>query len=245
MQLLLLLAIAGCATPKTEPYKPNPDPMESTNRLVFNSNERLDQYIMRPIAETYVDITSPVVRQTVTNFFDNLTYVNVIANDFLQGKFEQGVNDSLRLVFNTTLGIGGLFDVAGQDMGLAKNDEDFGQTLAVWGVDKGMYLYLPLLGPNTARDSADLLASALLNPLFYVSAPLSLVSTLNSINTRADLLDASTIRDEAAIDPYTFTREAYLQKRQYLQYDGNAPNLMQEDDIFDDFDEASGVLTIE
>ncbi len=209
------------------------DPVEPTNRVFFDINETLDGHIIKPVARKYVDITPEPVRQGVTNFFNNLTYLNVIFNDVLQGKFEQGVNDSLRLVFNSTLGIGGLFDVA-TPMGLNRNQEDFGQTLAVWGVDRSAYLYLPLLGPNTVRNSTDYVPSTLLNPLYYVSGGVLFpVNIFAAINRRANLLKATDIRDEAAIDTYVFTREAYLQKRESLIYDGNPP-LDNYDDLFQD-----------
>lgn len=242
----LLLTMGGCATTQTAGGEGNDDPIEPANRVFFNVNETLDKHLLKPVAETYVDITPAPVRKGITNFFNNLTYLNVILNSFLQGKFDQGVNDSLRFVFNSTLGIGGLFDVAGEDMGLPRNNEDFGQTLAVWGVDKGSYLYIPLFGPNTVRDSTDFVPSTLLNPFFYVtSAALFPVSAINAINTRANLLEASNIRDEAAIDPYSFTREAHLQQREFLIYDGNPP-VTGYDDIFSEAgDDESGVLVIE
>lgn len=244
----ILLSMSGCATTQTQDGIDNDDPIEPANRVFFNFNETLDKHLLKPIAEGYVEITPAPVRTGVTNFFENLTYLNVVLNDFLQGKLTQGVNDSLRFVFNSTLGIGGLFDVASTDMNLAKNEEDFGQTLAVWGVDKGSYLYIPLFGPNTIRDSADFVPSTLLNPFFYITSSILFpVSALNTINKRANLLEASNIRDEAAVDTYIFTREAYLQQREYLIYDGNPP-VTGYDDIFGDSeseDEESGVLVIE
>ena len=145
------------------------------------------------------------------------------------------------------MGIGGLFDVA-TPMGLPENDEDFGQTLAVWGVDEGSYLYLPFLGPNTVRDSTDYVPSTLLNPFFYLSSTILFpVTAINAINKRANLLEASNIRDEAAVDLYSFTREAYLQQREYLIHDGNPP-ITGYDDVFsvdDEQNDGSGVLKIE
>jgi phospholipid-binding lipoprotein MlaA len=246
--LIGILTIAtGCATTQgPDSTAGNVDSFESANRVFFDVNETLDKHLMKPIAETYVEMTPKVVRTGVTNFFNNLSYLNVILNDFLQGKFEQGVNDSLRFVFNSTLGIGGLFDVASTDMGLPRNQEDFGQTLATWGIDEGSYLNLPLLGPNTVRDSTDQVTSTFTNPFFYFTSALFFpVGVLDIMNTRANLLEATDIRDEAAIDPYAFTREAYLQQRDYLIFDGNPP-LEGYDDIFSEADEESGgVLVIE
>ena len=243
----ILSIVMGCATTATtDSTAGNSDDIESANRVFFDVNETLDKHLMKPIAEAYVEITPAVVRTSVTNFFDNLKYLNVIFNDFLQGKFTQGVNDSLRFIFNSTLGIGGLLDVATNDFKLEKNNEDFGQTLATWGVDEGSYLYIPLMGPNTVRDVTDQVPSTFLNPFFYLSsAILWPISGLDVINKRANLLEASDLRDEAAIDPYSFTREAFLQKRDNLIFDGNPP-VSGYDDIFSEAeDESGGVLIIE
>lgn len=227
----MILAATGCAITHNEP---NQDPLEPANRVFFNVNETLDRAMLKPVAKGYARITPALVRTGITNFFNNLGYLNVILNDVLQGKFEQGVNDALRFIFNSTLGIGGWFDVAGDYMGLPAHEEDFGQTLAVWGLDKGFYFYLPLFGPNTLRDSADFIPRTFLNPFFYASGPFLLpLNAVNAINTRANLLEASNIRDEAALDPYAFTREAYLQQREFLIHDGNPP-LSDYEDIFED-----------
>lgn len=242
----ILTVLCGCASTQTiDSTAGNKDSLESANRVFFNVNETLDKHLMKPIAEAYVEVTPRPVRTGVTNFFNNLTYLNVILNDFLQGKFEQGVNDSLRFIFNSTLGIGGLFDVAATDMGLPMNREDFGQTLATWGIDEGSYLTLPLLGPNTVRDSTDQVASTFTNPFFYFTSAIFFpIGVLDLMNTRANLLEASNLRDEAAIDPYAFTREAYLQQREFLIFDGNPP-VTGYDDIFSDLDDEEGVLVIE
>jgi phospholipid-binding lipoprotein MlaA len=240
----ILSVVAGCAT--TSNGEVNDDPIEPANRVFFDVSETLDKHLMKPIAEAYVEVTPTAVRTSVTNFFDNLTYLNVILNDFLQGKFNQGLTDILRFTYNSIFGIGGLFDVS-TDIGMPKNDEDFGQTLAHWGFDKGAYLYIPLMGPNTVRDSTDYVPSTLLNPFYYISsAVLWPVSAINIVNTRANLLEASDLRDEAAVDPYAFTREAYLQQREYKIYDGNPP-ITGYDDIFGEAgdDDEAGVLVIE
>ncbi|MGB1800125.1 MAG: MlaA family lipoprotein [Gammaproteobacteria bacterium] len=246
--LLGLLVIAsGCATTSTpDSTAGNEDNFESANRVFYDVNETLDQHLMKPVAEKYVEVTPQPIRNGVTNFFDNLSYLNVIFNDLLQGKFTQAVNDSLRFIFNSTLGLGGILDVATNDFRLPKNQEDFGQTLATWGVDEGSYLYIPLLGPSTVRDVTDQAPSTLLNPFFYITSTVLLpVSALNAINTRANLIEASNIRDEAAIDPYSFTKEAFLQQRDNLIFDGNPP-VEGYDDIFLDADEESdAVLVIE
>jgi len=238
LALLFISIASGCATTQPKDTFDNNDQLEPVNRVSFDFNESLDQYILKPIAEPYAKYTPEIYRAGITNFFDNLTYLNVVLNSFLQGKFAQGLSDATRFIVNSTIGIGGLNDIA-TPMGLEKHDEDLGQTLAVWGVARGSYLYIPLQGPNTIRKVPDFASSTLLNPLFYVtSAILFPVAALNIINTRANLLEATNLRDEAAIEPYTFTREAYLQQREHLIYDGNPP-LEGYDDIFDEFEDGS------
>lgn len=233
-----LVTTSGCATTQganSDGYDPV-DPIEPANRVIYSVNETLDGLFVKPMAELYVLTTPVVVRDRVTNFFSNLSYLNVILNSFLQGKTEQGFSDISRFMVNSTIGVGGLFDVA-TDMGIPRSQEDFGLTLAHWGTGQGAYLYLPVRGPNTVRDAPDLATSMLTNPLFYVtSAILYPVTALGVINTRANLLDATRIRDEAALDPYVFTREAYLQRRNYLIHGGELPPAGY-DDIFYDFDE--------
>jgi phospholipid-binding lipoprotein MlaA len=256
-KLLILTGIlslaTGCATTQNSETVGDNDPLEPTNRVFFDVTETLDKHLLKPIAESYVDVTPLPVRTSITNFFDNLNYLNVILNDFLQGKFHQGITDMLRFTYNSTFGIAGLFDIS-TPIGMPANDEDFGQTLATWGVEHGSYLYI--LGPSSLRDITDEVPSTLLNPFFYVtSAVMFPVSALNAVNKRANLLEASSIRDEAALDTYSFTREAYLQQREFLIYDGEPP-ASGYDDIFGDDDdtfsdagtgdgEESGMLVIE
>ncbi len=230
--LLSLALMSGCATTQTQNGGPG-DPLEPANRKVYKFNDSLDKYVMKPVAETYVDYTPKPVRTGITNFFDNLGYLNVILNDLLQGKFRQGLDDSARFFVNSTIGLGGLFDPA-SDAGLLANDEDLGQSFGVWGAGEGAFLIIPFYGPNSVRDVGDLITSALLSPLFYLTAPISVpLGAIDAINTRANFLEATEIRDEAALDPYTFTREAYRQRREYLIYDGNPP-----EDDFEFLDEA-------
>ena len=248
----ILILTAGCATTQNSALEGGSDPLEPVNRTVFNTLETLDKHFIKPIAESYVDVTPVPIRTSVSNFFDNLSYLNVILNDFLQGKFEQGMTDILRFFYNSTFGIAGLFDVS-TPIGMPANSEDFGQTLATWGVSQGSYLYL--MGPSSTRDITDQVPSTLLNPFFYLSSiVMAPISALNAINTRANLLEKSNIRDEAALDPYSFTREAYLQQREFKVHDGKPP-ASGYDDIFNDAsanatestedNEKSGMLVIE
>lgn len=245
--LLALLAVGvltGCAGTQTVEGEYNPDPYEDTNRSFYRFNDALDRHVMRPVAETYANVAPKPVRNSVTNFFDNLEYLNVILHSFLQGKLKQGFSDAIRFTVNSTVGIGGLFDVA-SGMGLKEHEEDFGQTLATWGLNQGAFLNLPFFGPNTARNTPDFASSYLANPLTYLSSIfLFPVTALNFVNTRANLLEASEFVEEASIDPYSFIREAYLQRRKYLIHDGNPP-AEGYDDIFDTGLEDDSMLIIE
>ena len=247
--LFVIGMVSGCASTQTTPD--NPDPLEPVNRVSYDVTDTLDRYLLKPVAETYVDITPELARTGITNFFDNLSYLNVILNSFLQGKIDQGLSDTTRFIFNSTIGLLGMVDV-GTAVGLPAHDEDLGQTLAVWGFGQGAYLFIPVNGPNSVRDAPDLVSRYFLNPLTYVTGTILFpLTAIDIINKRANLLEATNIRDEAAVDPYTFTREAYIQKRQYLIYDGNPP-IEGYEDIFDTDGsgggkggEESGVLHIE
>ncbi len=218
----------GCAT-----QGDSRDPWEPFNRGVFQFNDTLDKYMMQPIAKGYQWVTPEFVDQGVTNFFDNLNDIAVTANDLFQFKFKQSGQDVARLLINSTLGIGGFVDVA-TEIGLVKHNEDFGQTLAIWGVPYGPYLVLPFLGPSSPRDAIGTAADGFMNPLSYT--PLFPVRigffSLKTIDFRADNLSATEILDEAALDRYAFMRNAYFQRREYLIYDGEPPL----DDEFEDFE---------
>lgn len=233
--VLAIGILPGCAT-QTTLSDDESDPVEGTNRAIYDFNEGLDDYVMRPVAQAYADYTPELVRDGVTNFFTNLGYINVIFNELLQGKVKDGIADIGRFTVNSTVGIGGFIDVAGAGS-VPKHDEDFGQTLGVWGVGEGPYIVLPVLGPSTARDVPRYITSTLLNPLFFVSGPVSApTGVLGAVNERSNFLEATRLRDEAALDPYTFTREAYRQRRTNDIYDGNPP--------LEDLEE-DGVLRIE
>jgi len=238
--LLLGLLLGGCAHNSTplEPY----DPYERGNRKVFEFNQGLDRYVLAPVADGYAKVTPQFFRRGVENFFDNAAYPRVIINDFLQGKPEQGLQDTGRFLINTTIGLLGIWDPA-RLMGLPENDEDFGQTLAVWGANSGPYLELPGVGPRYTRETVDLPLGALTNVLGYVfswnvTVPLT---ALYVINTRAQLDAAVKIREQAALDPYLFTRTAYMQYRENVIHDGKPPA----DDLYDEEffqDDEDGVM---
>lgn len=210
--------LAGCATVKT-PTKG--DPLEGLNRTVFTFNDKVDQYALKPVAQGYVKITPQPVRDSVTNFFSNIGDVYVAANNLLQLKITDGVEDIMRIVINTVFGVGGLFDVATLAK-LPKHDNDLGLTLGHYGVPAGPYLVLPLFGPSTVRDAVGSIGAYYVNPLSYVH-PDGLSWALygvNLINTRANLLGASDVLEGAALDKYSFVRNAYLQRRAYLLSQG-------------------------
>lgn len=221
--------ITGCASAETK-TEANGDPMESLNRKFYNFNDAIDRNFFEPLARGYVDVTPDPVRSGVTKFFNNVNYLNVVANDVLQGKPTQFAQDTGRILVNSTIGLGGLFDPA-TGLGMPEHDEDLGQTLGTYGAGEGAYLVVPLMGPNSVRDLPGTASSFLLNPLTYLGAVVTVpLGALSAINTRANLLEASSIRDQAALDPYTFVREAYRQQRQFKIYDGNPPN-----DEFEEF----------
>lgn len=227
------LALAGCAS--NEAANGAGDPYENVNRKVYNFNDTLDKNIMEPVAKKYADYTPDPVRNSVTNFFQNTGSLNTIANDLLQGKFKQTAQDSGRFIVNSTVGIGGLFDPA-TSMGLKQHNEDLGQTFGTWGANEGAYLMLPLMGPSSVRDVTSPVMDVLLNPLTYIATVVTLpAGVVSTINTRANLLDATRIRDQAALDPYTFVREAWRQQRTYDIYDGNPPG-----DGYEDYIEGQG-----
>ena len=221
--LLLLLALAGgCAT--TEDRDPR-DPLEPLNRAVFRFNEVVDDAVAKPVAGAYRDLLHEQIRGRIRNFFANLGDLWIGVNDVLQGKFFDGFEDGMRFVFNSTFGIFGLHDVA-SDMGIEKRDEDFGQTLGRWGVGDGPYIILPILSSSTLRDTVGWGVDIFVGDPVGEFRPIALRNSayaLRLVNRRADLLDASRILEQAALDKYVFQRDAYLQRRRSQIYDGNAP----------------------
>lgn len=213
-----LATLAACTTVQT-PTKG--DPLEGLNRTIFTVNDKLDTYALKPVAKGYVWVTPQPVRDSVTNFFSNIGDVYIAANNLLQLKITDGVEDIMRIVINTVFGVGGLFDVATLAK-LPKHDNDLGLTLGHYGVPAGPYLVLPLFGPSTVRDAVGSIGNYYVNPLSYIH-PDGLswaLYGLNVVNTRANLLNAGDVLEGAALDKYSFVRNAYLQRRQYLLSDG-------------------------
>lgn len=230
LMLGLVFLVTGCAANGVKR-----DPLEPINRAVYSFNDIADKAVIKPVATAYQDIVPSPVRTGVTNFFSNLGDVIVIFNDVLQFKFSQAASDTTRLFTNTTFGVLGVFDVASM-WDLEKHDEDFGQTLGYWGMGSGPYLVLPLLGPSTLRDSAGLfLVDNHVDPVLGIEPVSDRNATivLKTINSRANLLGVSKILEEAALDPYGFMRDGYLQRRRSLVYDGKPPKdgLDEDDDM--------------
>ena len=235
---VLVLALFLCSLVNVVGAQPGDgnenDPLESYNRAMFEFNRTVDDALIKPIAKGYQAVTPDIVDQGISNFFSNLGDFIVVANDLLQLKFEQAAQDSSRILLNSTFGLLGLFDVA-TPLGLPKNEEDFGQTLGYWGVGEGYYIVLPLLGPSTTRDVWRLPVDYVFNPVNYVDPATDrfIMRGVDLIDTRADLLQVERALGDAALDQYTFLREAYLQRRRSLVYDGNPPDEL-EDDLFDE-----------
>jgi phospholipid-binding lipoprotein MlaA len=224
----LIAVLGGCAT--TAERDPR-DPLEPLNRQVYRFNDALDRTVAQPVARGYVRAVPSEIRGRVRNFFGNIGDLFIGVNNFLQGKFEDGVSDWARFAFNSTVGLLGIHDVA-TDMGYEKHNEDFGQTLGRWGVRSGPYLVLPILGSSTVRDGIGTGVDLYTDPLTEVRpyhTQYGLVG-LRLTQVRADLLDASRILEEAALDKYTFQRDAYLQRRRSLIYDGQAPREKEPED---------------
>ena len=215
-------ALAGCASIPPGEHDPN-DPHQGFNRSIYQFNDKLDEAILKPVSNAYTRTLPQAVQTGVSNFYSNITYLDTTLNSFLQGKGTQGASDLSRFVVNSTIGIVGIFDVA-TPMGLQRHNEDFGQTLAVWGAHSDSYLMYPLWGPSSVRDTGGIVVSVLTNPIFYAAAAVAVpLEILQVVDLRARHEGFVRFRDEAALDPYVFTRESYLQHREFEIYDGNPP----------------------
>ncbi len=219
--LVVFLLLPGCAS---GPHANPRDPFEPFNRGVYQFNDAVDGAVLKPVATVYRDALPAPVRQGVGNFFGNLQDAWSFVNNALQFKGQAAAESMLRFGVNTIIGLGGILDVA-TEMNIEKHTKDFGHTLGYWGIAPGPYLVLPLLGPSTLRDTVAL-------PVDWqgdIAANIAHVPTRNTlvvvrgVDTRADLLRASAMLDEVALDKYTFIRDAYLQRRRSVIFDGNPP----------------------
>jgi phospholipid-binding lipoprotein MlaA len=224
--LAVAFALTGCATTANHPN----DPFEGYNRAVFTFNDKVDTAVLKPTATAYKNVVPGFIQTGVNNFFGNLSDVWTAANQFLQGRPAEGLNDVTRVALNTTFGIGGLIDIASKS-GLRKHNEDFGQTLGVWGVSSGPYLILPILGPSTVRDTVALPLDRKADPWNYKD-PVhvrNIGTAVYVVDQRAVLLDASNLLEEAALDRYEFIRDGFLQRRESRVQDGREEKIGNKD----------------
>lgn len=221
------------------------DPLEKINRPIYWLNDKLDRYAMKPAADAYVKVVPLPIRQGIGNGLSNFTYLNVILNDFLQGNVKQGLSDTGRMAVNSTIGVAGIFDVA-TEWGMPKHENRLGTTLGKWGVPAGPYLVLPVLGPYTLADTPGIAMAWVTEPLYWlkpgceVTVPLASVA---AVDARSRLETIDRFRRQTALDPYVFTRDAYLQYRNQ-QISGEMARPRQ--DIYDeDLDERPATRSAE
>ncbi len=228
---LALALLQGCATgPAANPA----DPLEPFNRSVFSFNDGLDRAVLKPVATAYQTVTPQLVRTGVTNFFENISDVWSFVNNVLQARPVEAADSFFRVTTNTLWGLGGVFDVA-SELKIPKHKEDFGQTLGTWGLESGPYLVLPLFGPSSVRDTAGLvvdLQGNLVSRADNVPARNSLTG-LRLVDTRANLLGATNVLEQAALDKYTFTRDFYLQRRRSLLGKSGVPERVEPEERYD------------
>jgi phospholipid-binding lipoprotein MlaA len=232
--LLLAAALAatlpGCATISgvADPR----DPYEGFNRAMYQFNDAVDRAVLKPVARGYKAVMPDPLDRAATNFFGNISDLWVLVNDILQLNLEQAASDAGRVIMNSTVGLLGLIDVA-TPLDMPKHQEDVGQTLGRWGVGPGPYLVLPFVGPSTVRDTVGFAADTLAyDPVWEIDdvATRNPILALRLVDRRADLLGASRIAETAALDEYSFVRDAYLQRREYLVYNGNPPPAQEDED---------------
>jgi phospholipid-binding lipoprotein MlaA len=228
LRALALLAVAvlgsACATTRQSSTRDPRDPWEGWNRSVYKFNTSIDDAVAQPVAKAYAAVTPKPVRSGVANFLGNIAYPGVVVQDLLQAKPKQFAHDTGRLLVNSTVGIGGLFDPA-TGWGLQANNEDFGQTFGRWGIPPGPYLMLPVLGPSTLRDTVGMVGDHYVQPETYLKSRTVGwgLSGLRLVERRAQLLGTEAAL-ERYLDPYAFVRNSYLQRRIFLIYDGNPPD---------------------
>lgn len=229
---VLATSLSGCASQTSK------DPLEGMNRGIYKFNDVADKAIIKPVAKAYKFIAPNPVRIGFNNFFSNLGSITTVVNDLLQFKFAYAFTDAGRFVINSTFGLVGLIDVAGMDK-IEKRSEDFGQTLGYWGVGNGAYLVLPLLGPSSLRDATGLAFDTITSDPITYTRNIGQIRLSNQlriaqfVDKRTQLLTATDLVDEASLDPYAFTRDAYLQRRASMVQDGLVPNESIKDDFSD------------
>lgn len=220
---LLVLAFSGLLGGCASSGNPK-DPIEGFNRAMYGFNDAVDTVLIKPVAQGYDAVLPTPVRTGVTNFFGNIADFFIGVNNLLQGKPKQAVSDLGRVVVNSTVGLLGVIDWA-SDMGMDKHEEDFGQTFGRWGAGDGAYVVVPIFGPRTVRDTAGLVLDVAADPVGHVGhvPTRNTLLVLRLVDTRADLLPADKVIEEAALDKYSYIRDGYLQRRRSLIHDGNPP----------------------
>ena len=209
---LCMVFLSACATTNALDER---DPWEGFNRGVYSFNQTMDNVLFNPVGRVYNTITPEFIDTSVSNFFANLGQLSVIANDILQLKFDQTVNDTVRLLLNSTIGLFGFLDIS-SSAGLHSSDEDFGQTLAHWGIGPGPYLVVPFFGPATVRDATGVaIDRGVFSPIFYLEDDMTKAGllTLNYVDFKSDLLSTGDLIGEASLDEYEFVKNAYFEKR--------------------------------
>ena len=214
-----LALLAGCAATPSKV-----DPLEPMNRALYKVHDVLDTNIVKPVAEGYATVVPQFMRTGFANVFNNIDDLFSAVNGLLQGKPDKAGNDLGRVLINTFFGMGGLIDIA-SDAGIERGNEDFGQTFAVWGIPQGPYLFIPLFGPTTVRDGAGVIVRIAVGPVGYINdvALRNSIYGVGYVDLRSQVLESGSIVDTAALDRYIFIRNAYLQRRRYLIYDGKPP----------------------
>ncbi|TVR63954.1 MAG: VacJ family lipoprotein [Candidatus Competibacteraceae bacterium] len=237
--MTVVAALVGGCAPTNELLRDDPDPFEGFNRAMFAFNEAADKAVIKPVARAYQTVLPTPVNNSITNFFSNLNDVVVLANSLLQFRLHDAAMNSSRIVFNTTFGVLGLFDVASH-MELPKQRKDFGQTLGRWGFSEGYFIVLPILGPSTVRDAFGLVGNFYVSPVTWATDSSTTQWSLwglDLIDRRAGFLRLERAFADAQIDPYSFQRSAYLQQRRNLVYDGSPPQPDFDFDFDFDFDD--------
>ena len=216
---LAVALLAGCAAAPSRD-----DPFEPMNRALYEFHDTVDTAVVKPVAQAYIDVVPELIRTGVSNVFNNIEDLISAVNDLLQGKLDKLDNDLARVLLNTAFGVGGIFDLASM-VGLERGNEDFGQTFGAWGLPQGPYLFVPFFGPTTVRDGSGAIVRIMVGPVGYIGeVPLrNSLYGLGAVDIRAQALSAGRIVDTAALDRYLFIRNAYLQRRRYLLYDGKPP----------------------
>jgi phospholipid-binding lipoprotein MlaA len=220
LALGLALLLSACASTGSR----NVDPLEPVNRVMYAIHEPLDRNFFKPLAETYVQVVPSPVRTAIRNYFNNIEDLFSGINGLLQGKLDKAGNDFGRVTINSSWGLAGLIDIA-SDAGIPRGEEDFGQTFGFWGIPQGPYLFVPLFGPTTVRDGTGFVLRQLWSPTTEIPdiGVRNVMYGLNGIEARAQALNSTSLIDQASLDPYTFIRRSYLQRRLYQVYDGKPP----------------------